>query len=249
VLVADAGVLAPAVRDAGVAAAPVPDAGPMKTDAGPAAMADGGAPDGGQVALVSDAGVQEPPADAGAPPEPVEPAAVVAAEPTSGPRSAGWRPVVGVGAVGTVGTLPGLAGGVLIHAGAASSTASIELEGRWLPGTQTAFGTGSISTSMVSGALVGCARFGSWAACGLAQAGPISARGEGYTRSEEVSAWMLSVGARGQWEWVFADPIGLRLHLDANANLMRPRLLVDSQTAWTAPPVSMSVGGGLFGRF
>jgi len=207
-------------------------------------MADAGVPDAGTEALATDAGVEGPP-DAGAPSEPVEPSVVAA----STRASAGWRPVVGVGAVGTVGTLPGLAGGVLVHAGAASSTASIELEGRWLPGTRTAFGTGTVSTSMVSGALVGCARFGVWAACGLAQAGPISASGAGYSRSEEVSAWMLSVGARGQWEWVFADPIGVRLHLDVNANLIRPRLLVDSQAAWTAPPVSMSVGGGLFGRF
>jgi hypothetical protein len=243
-LVADAGVLAPAVRDAGVASALAPDAGPMGMDAGPAPTADAGAPDAGPAALATDAGVEGPP-DAGAASELAEPSAVAAAA----PASAGWRPVVGVGAVGTVGTLPGLAGGVLVHAGAASSAASIELEGRWLPGTRTAFGTGSISTSMVSGALVGCARFGDWAACGLAQAGPVSATGQGYSRSEEVSAWMLSVGARGQWEWVFADPIGVRLHLDANANLIRPRLLVDSQAAWTAPPFSVSVGGGLFGRF
>ena len=67
----------------------------------------------------------------------------------------------------------------------------------------------------MSGALVGCARFGSWAACGLTQAGPLNARGQGYSAPKEASAWVVSVGARAQWEWVFADPIGLRLHLDA----------------------------------
>src|SRR5262249_56080823 len=104
-----------------------------------------------------------------------------------------WRPVVGVGAVGVAGALPGIAGGLVVHAGAASSTASVELEGRWLPGTSITFGTGTISTSMISAALVGCARFGPWAACGLSQAGPLSATSQGFTSSEEVGPWVVSV--------------------------------------------------------
>src|SRR5262249_54784275 len=133
--------------------------------------------------------------------------------------------------------------------GAASSTASVELEGRWLPGTSITFGTGTISTSMISAALVGCARFGPWAACGLSQAGPLSATGQGFTSSEEVSPWVVSVGARGQWGWVFAIPGALRFRVDGTANLIRPRLLVGSEEAWKAPPFSVSVGGGLVGRF
>ena len=125
----------------------------------------------------------------------------------------------------------------------------MEVEARWLPGTSLAYGTGSISTSLVTGALVGCAHFGPWAACGLTQAGPLQAKGEGYNRSEDTSAWLVSVGARGQWEWLFAGPVGVRLHLDGMVNLVRPRFLVDSQVAWTTPPVSVWVGGGLFGRF
>jgi hypothetical protein len=151
--------------------------------------------------------------------------------------------------VGAAGVLPGFAGGVLVHAGVASSTAEVELEARWLPGTRKTFGTGSVSTSLVSGAVVGCARFGSWGACGLALAGPVSATGEGYSRSQEASPWMVSAGARAQWEWLFADPVGLRLHLDGAVNLVRPRFLVDSQEAWAVPPFSVWVGGGLFGRF
>ncbi len=161
----------------------------------------------------------------------------------------GWRAVVGAGAVVTAGTLPGVAAGVLVYAGAASSTASVELEARWLPGTGQPYGTGSISTSLFTGALVGCARFGPWAACGLTQAGPLSAQGAGFSRSEDTSAWLVSVGARGQWEYLFAGPLGVRLHLDGMVNVVRPRFLVDSEVAWTTPPVSVWVGGGLFGRF
>ena len=250
----DAGLAAP---DAGTrpvdAGSPVPDAGTSAPDAGAtwidagsgalvaALVPDAGSPppvDGG-VAVQPDAGPEGPATQAGAP--------VLVAEPA--PEKTGWRPVVGVEAVGAAGVLPGFAGGVLVHAGAASSTASVEIDGRWLPGTRQPFGTGSVSTSLVSGALVGCARFGGWGACGLALAGPVSGTGEGYSRSQEASAWIVSAGARAQWEWLFADPVGLRLHLDGAVNLVRPRFLVDSQEAWAVPRFSAWVGGGLFGRF
>ena len=224
---ADAG---PPPVDAGVGP---PDAGPPLPDAGPPGAADAG------VALRRDAGTEGPATEAGVP--------VLVAEPA--PRKTGWRPVVGVEALGAAGVLPGFAGGVLVHAGAASSTASVEFEGRWLPGTTQAFGTGSVSASLVSGALVGCARFGSWSACGLALAGPVSGKGGGFTESQEASAWMVSTGVRAQWEWLFADPVGLRLHLDGAVNLVRPRFLVDSQEAWAVPSFSVWVGGGFFGRF
>lgn len=214
--------------DAGVGP---PDAGPPAADAGILAAVDAG--------TQADAGTEALATEAGAPALVAEPA----------PPNTGWRPVVGVEALGAAGVLPGIAGGVLVHAGAASSTASVELEGRWLPGTARAFGTGSISASLVAGSVVGCARFGSWSACGFALAGPVSAQGAGFARSQDASAWMFSVGARGQWEWLFADPVGLRLHLDGAVNLVRPRFLVDSQEAWAVPPVSVWVGGGLFGRF
>ncbi|HEY1905347.1 MAG TPA: hypothetical protein VGG91_04865 [Myxococcaceae bacterium] len=235
----DAGLVAP-LGLAAAALVPPTDAGrpPLPSDAG------GAAADAGSELAVLDAGVAPSP-DAG----PATEAGVPVLVGVPGPAPAGWRPVVGVEALGAAGVLPGFAGGVLIHAGAASSTASIEVEGRWLPGTRVAYGTGTISTSLISAALVGCARFGPWGACGVAQAGPLSATGEGYSRSQEASPWMVSAGARAQWEWLFADPVGLRLHLDGAVNLVRPRFLVDSQEAWGVPPFSVWVGGGLFGRF
>ena len=239
VLGPDAG---PGIPDAGVPPAP-PDAGAAHLDAGMA-------PDAGPLPVPVDAGVPaadagpEPPVPDAGTPAPGEEPTVVAAAPATG-----WRPVAGVEALGAAGVLPGFAGGAGVHAGAASETASVEAELRWLPGTRLAFGPGSISTSLWSGALVGCARFGPWAACGLTQAGPLHARGEGYSRSQEASAWMVSVGARAQWEWMFSAQVGLRLHLDGAANLVRPRLLIDAQEAWSTPPVSVWVGGGLLGRF
>jgi hypothetical protein len=242
-LAADAGLTPPAPPDAGRAS---PDAGPSARDAGGAALLVDGGVDAG-IPAPADAGV-----DAGLGPLPLDAGAPVADESAVADAAAahsGWLPVVGAGVVVTAGTLPGVAAGVLVHAGAASSTASVELEARWLPGTSQAYGAGSISTSLFTGALVGCARFGPWAACGLTQAGPLSAQGAGFSRSEDASAWLVSVGARGQWEYLFAGPLGVRLHLDGMVNVVRPRFLVDSQVAWTTPPVSVWVGGGLFGRF
>ena len=240
----DAGVTVP---DAGTrppdAGAPVVDAGTPMIDAG------GGAPDAGL--STADAGVPAASAlqlDGGTEVIATEAGTPVLVREAPEPKM-GWRPVVGVEALGAAGVLPGFAGGVLVHAGAATSTASVEIEGRWLPGTARAFGTGSVSTSLVAGSVVGCARFGSWSACGLALAGPVSAKGSGFARSQDASAWMFSAGASGRWEWLFADPVGLRLHLDGAVNLVRPRFLVDSQEAWAVPPVSVWVGGGLFGRF
>jgi hypothetical protein len=250
----DAGLAAPDAGSRPVdAGSPVPDAGTSTPDAGAtwvdagspalaaALLSDAGSPSAADAgaALPPDAGPEGPATEAGAP--------VLVAEPP--PGKTGWRPVVGVEAVGAAGVLPGFAGGVLVHGGAASSTASVEVEGRWLPGTRQPFGTGSVSTSLLSGAVVGCARFGGWGACGLALGGPVSGTGAGYSRSHEASAWIVSAGARGQWEWLFADPVGLRLHLDGAVNLVRPRFLVDSQVAWAVPRFSVWVGGGLFGRF
>jgi len=235
----DAGTRADAGSPVPDAGSPPPDAGVGPVDAGPRADAGAPVPADAGVLLGQDAGTENPDNEGGAP--------VLVSE--AAPAKTGWRPVVGVEGVGVAGVLPGFAGGVLVHAGAASSNASVELEGSWLPGTRKPFGTGVVSTSLVSGALVGCARFGSWGACGLALAGPVSGKGEGYSRSQEASAWMVSAGARAQWEWLFADPVGLRLHLDGLVSVVRPRFLVDSQEAWAVPPVSVWVGGGLFGRF
>ena len=112
------------------------------------------------------------------------------------------------------------------------------------------FGGGSVSTSLVTGALVGCARFGSWAACGLTLAGPLQRPGRGVRHSTGASAWHGLRRRQGTMGVaVRRHPAVSGYTSTACVNLVPPRLLVDSQAAWTTPPVSVWVGGGLFGRF
>lgn len=250
-----------------VVAAPPPEQVAAAADAGPEPLASVGPTDAGPP-QGSDAGVQAPvvvvpPAvapDAGAElaaptPEakPVPP--VVETKPEAVPAPAATPPaeearpfygLAGLGADWTIGLVPRRAFGVVAHGGVAWSFASAELEARWLPSTSFNFNGGSISSTLVTGSLVGCALFGDWGACGLIQAGPLSSQGSGYPQSLNATTWVFAVGARGQWDWVFAHPVGLRVHVDGLVNLVRSRLLVNSAVAWEAPPVALAVGAGLY---
>ena len=148
-----------------------------------------------------------------------------------------------------MGLVPSAAFGVVAHGGVAFGVASVELEARWLPSTSLAFEGGTISSTLVTAGLVGCATFGPWAACGLLETGPYSAQGKGFTESQSHTTWVLGLGARGQWDWVFAHPVGLRVHVDGLVNVLRTRLLVGEDVAWEAPSVALAVGVGLFVDF
>jgi hypothetical protein len=250
---------APALSEPPVFAVAVPDAGTREdaasvavaeADAGTAADAGGRAetpavpvpatPDGG------------PPMEGAkaAPPVPVEaPPPAAAAASSSGPApEGGFHGLVGAGADVSWGLVPSTAFGVDVHGGVAWTFASAEFEARWLPSTSRAFGVGSISSTLLTGALVGCATFqsfGSFGACGVLEAGPFTSQGHGYAQSLKATTWTASLGVRGQWDWVFAHPVGLRVHVDGLINLVRTRLLVGPDVAWQAPSVALDVGVGL----
>jgi hypothetical protein len=247
-----------ALLDAGpepAVAAQRPDAGPppavSTADAGleatvvvvvPPVVA---APDAGAPLAMNaqpDAGPPPVPPKVEAPPEP--PPAAAAAASTEEPRP--FYGLAGAGADWTINLVPRRAFGVDVHGGVAWSFASVEFEARWLPSTSFNYNGGSISSRLVTGAVVGCALFGDWGACGLIQAGPLRSQGSGYQDSLNATTWVVAVGARGQWDWVFAHPVGLRLHADGLVNLVRPRLLVNSAVAWEAPPLALVVGAGLY---
>jgi hypothetical protein len=262
-VVPDAGapLVVAAVPDAGAGQviAPAPDAGVAAALALATLL---GVPDAGSEvspaqAVAPDAGASDPaasattgPPDAGAPELGAAPAPEDALAASGGdtPRRS-WNIFAGVDGDLTVGVVPSTAPGVALYVGVAWSSASVELEGRWLPTSSLSFQGGTISTSLVSAGLSGCALFGPWGACGVAQAGPFSSSGSGYGQAKEASTWVVSLGARAQWIWVFANPVGLRLHVDGLVNLIRPRLLVNASEAWEAPPVALVVGAGLYARF
>lgn len=230
------------------------DGGPTVTasvDAGAYPPVSATSPDAGSplaLALVAgsapDAGSIESAAEA---PSPDRAAAPTVAEATGEARP--WHLFAGAEGNVALGVLPSTAPGVALFLGMAWKPASVELEVRWLPSTSIAFQGGSISSSLVSVGLTGCALFGPWGACGTAQAGPFSSSGSGFGQSIEASTWVASLGARAQWTWVFANPVGLRLHVDGLVNLIRPRLLVNTAQAWEAPALAAVVGAGLYVRF
>jgi hypothetical protein len=237
-----------AAPDAGAALALAPlallrsaDAGPVSSTAS-ASTADAGVPaPTALVAATPDAGLSEP----GPGPAEQEPVATDTASAPGRP----WHVFAGAEGDLTVGLVPSTAFGASLFVGVAWPFASAELEARWIPSTSIAFQGGTISSTLFSVGASGCALFGPWGACGVVEAGPFSSTGSGYAQSIEASTWVVSLGARAQWTWVFANPVGLRLHVDGLASLIRPRLLVNASQAWEAPPVSLVVGAGLYARF
>ncbi|MGO9830375.1 MAG: hypothetical protein ACLPJH_09555 [Myxococcaceae bacterium] len=250
----------PALPQPPTGAATPPDAGAEAlAAAAPPLGPDAGAPAVPKVAVA----VAAEGTDAGAPPtatpplpEPLPVAPVVAApaaEAPSPPASQDARPwhgIVGAAAEWTVGLVPQRAFGVLVHGGVAFRVFSLELEVGWLPSTSFAFQHGTISSSLVTAALVGCGTYGGFGLCAVAQTGPLTSQGQGYATVSSSTSWVLAFGVRGQWDWVFAHPVGLRLQATGLVNAVQTRLQVGAEpaplTAWTSPTFALSLGAGLF---
>jgi hypothetical protein len=249
---------APALSEPPVFAVAVPDAGAPEA-AGPVAVAEadaGPAADAGTVSAALLAPAAPAAADGGTPVEavaalpavPPVPAAASASSTAAAPEG-GFHGLVGAGADVTFGLVPSTAFGLVVHGGVAWTFASAELEVRWLPNTSLGFEGGTISSRLLTGALVGCATFksfGSFGACGLFETGPLTSQGHGYSQSFSSTTWTAALGVRGHWDWVFAHPLGLRVHVDGLVNVVRTRLLVGPDVAWQAPSVALDVGVGLF---
>ncbi len=250
----------PALPQPPAGAATPPDAGAEAlAAAAPPLGPDAGAPAMPPVA----AAVAAEGTDAGAPPTATPPlpeappvVAAPAAEAPSPPASKDARPwhgVVGAAAEWTVGLVPQRAFGVLLHGGVAFRFFSVELEVGWLPSTSFAFQHGTISSSLVTAAAVGCGTLGGFGLCAVAQTGPLTSQGQGYATVSSPTSWVLTFGVRGQWDWVFAHPVGLRLQATGLVNAVQTRLQVGAEpaplTAWTSPTFALSLGAGLFVLF
>ncbi|MGO8971291.1 MAG: hypothetical protein ACLQDQ_17185 [Myxococcaceae bacterium] len=245
--------LVPRPPDAGTEAlaATLPPVGPDAGARGPVAQAvaaSDSAPDAGRPPSPT-AAVREPePPVAPAPAAP----AVEAAAATAGPEARPFHGIVGAGAEWTVGLVPRRAFGVLLHGGVAFGLFSVELEAGWLPSTSFAFESGTISSTLVTGALVGCGTLGAFGLCALVQTGPLASSGQGYYSVNSPSSWVLAFGVRGQWDWVFAHPVGLRLQATGFVNAVQTHLQVQAEptlTAWTSPTFALSLAAGLFVLF
>ncbi len=178
---------------------------------------------------------------------------VPAPPPPPPPETRDWHGIAGAGAEWTVGLVPQRAFGAFVHGGVALQHFTGEVELGWLPSTSFAFPPGHISTALWTGALVACGTWAGFGACGVVQTGPLTSTGTGYQTNSSTSTWLLAFGVRGQWDWVFAHPVGLRLQAAGLYNAVQTRLLVgtggssgSTLTAWTAPVFALSLGAGLF---
>ena len=226
-------------------------------DAGPPLGTDAAPPDGGVETARSKEAAEGAPADAGAVALAEEaPAESLVAAPASTPPSesraaepASFHLLVGAGGDWTLGFVPRPAFGILVHGGLAWRFAQVELEARFLPATSLAFESGTISSTLWTGTLVGCGSLGDFSACGLFEAGALSSSGSGYVQSQTATNWEAALGVRLQWGWVFAHPVGVRVQVDGLVNLVRTRLLVGPDTAWHAPSCGFAAGAGVFLAF
>ncbi len=225
--------------DAGIPNAATPDAGAPE-----AATPDAGAP------TVATPAPEPPPP---LPPPPVASAApeATAASPSEAARP--WHGIVGVDGAWTVGFVKRNAFGVFLHGGVAWQFFSVELEAGWLPSTSFPFSSGSISSTLVTGALVGCGTLSGFGLCAVVQTGPLTSTGSGYPTVQSASSWVLQLGVRAQWDWVFAHPVGLRLQAEGLVNAVQTRIQVAAEpapeTAWTSPTLAFSLAAGLFVLF
>lgn len=177
-------------------------------------------------------------------PEPDQEAAVSSAAASSvAPRRVGMA--LGVHGVLSGGTLPTVAGGGALRAGATF--------GRW-----GLFATGEVqgrtATSVVGGRVqwldwVAGAQACGWSpeathqleGCGGVVAGQLRATGSGLTNARRGTAGRVALTASAGWMWWWGAHVGLRAAVDARAALVRPQVSLDDGTRiYRAPAVAVA---------
>lgn len=180
---------------------------------------------------------------------PVEPARQEApapgnAAPVAAPavRLDPWAFSTGVGFVTTLLAAPAPGLGFELLGRARHGRFSSSLEGRVdLESTAPASG-GRVASSLLVAGLSACGHAEAVALCGLAFGGVVRASGEGFGRDLRVTGPWAAAGARVSGEWPVHGRLGLRVHADVLAPLVRSVLTVDGEAVWTTPPVSLAAG-------
>lgn len=216
-----------------------------------------------EVTLTLDSSKPAPPAaQEGVTPAP-EPAAVSAPPAdtrvpvTSAPRleaeaprpEAPTRIVVAAGLAVTAGLLPRPAPGVVAAVRLQWRRASLGVEGLASLPSSFAFDGGSIGTSLLAGALVGCLHEGWLSGCAVGTSGSLHASSRGYLGATEGSALYLAAGLRAQLEVPVGKGFAVHVHAGLLAPLVRSELLIDQSAAWTSPVVSFDSGLALMHTF
>jgi hypothetical protein len=163
--------------------------------------------------------------------------------PESPPSSDSIQVRLSAGGVASLGTEPGLALGVIVHAGIRWRAASIGLEGRAdLPTSADADQGGRVTASLQLASLVPCGHWRVLVVCALGSVGALRGEGSGVDVPKEDTTLFGALGVRGGVEIPVTGPLSARIYGDLNATLTPTSLELGGETVWESPPVHGAVG-------
>jgi hypothetical protein len=182
-------------------------------------------------------------------PNPVARASAPPPPPSAAPPGMPVSLLVGAGALGTAGALPGPSWGALVTVGARRGAASLALQGRYdAPATQTVEG-GRIRVWALSLAAVPCLHGGPFAACALVGAGMIRGSGEGVPGARTGADLWAVLGLRAAYAVPLGGTLSLMAHVDVLGAPVETVMRIGDSAVWTTPVVSGAAGLTLLARY
>ena len=172
------------------------------------------------------------------PPAPLPSAAIPASEPVH--PLGWWLTSAGVVATGWQNTSASPIASLDLHVQRGQWSAFIE--GRASASSSTL--EPSLQTRLLWGGLGLCRARGAFYVCGAAVAGPLFVTASGVEEQRNIAA-LLAVGPRLSWSRSLAGPLLIEVGIEAYANVVRPRVLVDDVVTWRAAAGTAAVTLGL----
>jgi hypothetical protein len=151
--------------------------------------------------------------------------------------------LVGAGAIGTAGALPGPSWAAIVSAGARRGIGSLSLEGRAdAPSSVSIDDGGRIRVWMASLAAVPCLHLGPFAGCAVAGAGIIRGAGLSVPAARtDLGPWAL-LGLRAAAHVPLGRTLLLQAHADLLAAPVKTQMSLGDSAVWTTPLLSGAAG-------
>jgi hypothetical protein len=157
---------------------------------------------------------------------------------------------VGTAIVLSFGTAPAAAVGAAVFGGGQWKHVSVDLEGRAdLPASARRDDGAQVRSSLLLASIVPCLREGIARLCVVGGVGAMQGSGVGLATPGSTTTFYAAAGARAALEAGIVGPLYFRAYGDLLGTLTRTRLRLDDKDVWTTPPLSVSLGIGLSGKF